>query len=68
MKVPTDQLAVKGACALALRQGRSRRTPRRPGRADAATDIGDTIVLSTADDQGNMVAWVNSNFSASARA
>jgi gamma-glutamyltranspeptidase / glutathione hydrolase len=25
---------------------------------------GDTIVLSTADDEGNMVSWVNSNFSA----
>ena len=24
---------------------------------------GDTIVLSTADDEGNMVSWVNSNFS-----
>jgi gamma-glutamyltranspeptidase/glutathione hydrolase len=33
----------------------------RPGRADGA---GDTIVLSTADRWGNMVSWVNSNFSA----
>ena len=32
----------------------------RPGRADGA---GDTIVLSTADRWGNMVSWVNSNFS-----
>ena len=24
---------------------------------------GDTIVLSTADSEGNMVSWVNSNFS-----
>lgn len=32
------------------------------GRPGEANDIGDTIVLSTADDQGNMVAWVNSNF------
>jgi gamma-glutamyltranspeptidase/glutathione hydrolase len=32
----------------------------RPGAADAN---GDTIVLTTADDQGNMVAWVNSNYS-----
>ena len=31
-----------------------------PGEADGA---GDTIVLTTADAQGNMVSWVNSNFS-----
>jgi gamma-glutamyltranspeptidase/glutathione hydrolase len=31
-----------------------------PGRADGA---GDTIVLATADRWGNMVSWVNSNFS-----
>src|SRR6266850_2259834 len=32
-----------------------------PGAADLK---GDTIVLSTADQEGNMVSWVNSNFSA----
>ena len=32
-----------------------------PGDADLK---GDTIVLSTADKEGNMVSWVNSNFSA----
>ena len=31
----------------------------RPGAADMDSD---TIVLTTADDQGNMVAWVNSNY------
>src|SRR5262249_41499619 len=31
-----------------------------PGSADL---VGDTIVLSTADKEGNMVSWVNSNFS-----
>jgi gamma-glutamyltranspeptidase/glutathione hydrolase len=31
--------------------------PRGPGN-----DLGDTIVLSTADKDGNMVSWVNSNF------
>jgi gamma-glutamyltranspeptidase/glutathione hydrolase len=31
-----------------------------PGKGDGA---GDTVVLSTADRWGNMVAWVNSNFS-----
>ena len=35
-----------------------------PGRATAPADLsGDTIVLSTADEEGNMVSWVNSNFS-----
>jgi gamma-glutamyltranspeptidase/glutathione hydrolase len=34
--------------------------PRPRGTADGA---GDTIVLSTADSGGNMVSWVNSNFS-----
>ena len=39
-----------------------------PGRASStgpagnADGGGDTIVLSTADEQGNMVAWVNSNY------
>jgi len=33
------------------------------GPAGEATGAGDTIVLSTADDQGDMVAWVNSNYS-----
>lgn len=32
------------------------------GRPAEAPGLGDTIVLSTADDQGNMVAWVNSNY------
>ena len=35
-----------------------------PGRAAAPADLsGDTIVLSTADEEGNMVSWINSNFS-----
>ena len=33
------------------------------GPASTADANGDTIVLSTADDEGNMVSWVNSNFS-----
>jgi gamma-glutamyltranspeptidase / glutathione hydrolase len=33
------------------------------GRPGADVTNGDTIVLTTADDQGNMVAWVNSNYS-----
>jgi gamma-glutamyltranspeptidase / glutathione hydrolase len=34
-------------------------TPGRPGNIEVG---GDTIVLSTADGEGNMVSWVNSNF------
>jgi uncharacterized SAM-dependent methyltransferase len=34
----------------------------KPGPAGNFSMGGDTIVLSTADDQGNMVSWVNSNF------
>jgi gamma-glutamyltranspeptidase/glutathione hydrolase len=36
-------------------------TPASPGNSSMP---GDTIVLSTADAEGNMVSWVNSNFSA----
>jgi len=35
-----------------------------PGPPANFSNSGDTIVLSTADDEGNMVSWVNSNFSA----
>src|SRR5580704_12034679 len=35
-----------------------------PGPQGNFSMSGDTIVLSTADDEGNMVSWVNSNFSA----
>ena len=53
---------VEGARGLAVRQGRSR--PRLvDGSGRRAEANGDTIVLSTADDEGNMVSWVNSNFS-----
>jgi gamma-glutamyltranspeptidase/glutathione hydrolase len=34
-----------------------------PGPAADVPSAGDTIVLSTADSDGNMVSWVNSNFS-----
>ena len=33
-----------------------------PGRHGTADGAGDTVVLATADAQGNMVSWVNSNF------
>ncbi|MFO1246683.1 MAG: gamma-glutamyltransferase family protein [Alphaproteobacteria bacterium] len=48
------------AASLCGRIDPSKASVTRPGRADGA---GDTIVLSTADRWGNMVSWVNSNFS-----
>ena len=61
-KVPVDMLVSKThARALCGRVDPTRASQARAG--DASGD-GDTIVLSTADDQGNMVAWVNSNYHA----
>jgi gamma-glutamyltranspeptidase/glutathione hydrolase len=61
VKVPTDRLLSK-AHARSLCGKVDPRRASTPGPHGAAAGIGDTIVLSTADDQGNMVAWVNSNF------
>lgn len=60
--VPTDKLLSRAhAAALCGRvDPRHAAESTRPGSANGN---GDTIVLTTADDQGNMVAWVNSNFS-----
>jgi gamma-glutamyltranspeptidase/glutathione hydrolase len=62
VKVPTERLLSKAhARELCARVDPRHASPTGPpGQADGA---GDTIVLTTADDQGNMVAWVNSNFS-----
>jgi gamma-glutamyltranspeptidase/glutathione hydrolase len=61
VKVPTDRLLSKAhARSLCGRVDPNRAST--TGPRGAAGDIGDTIVLSTADDQGNMVALVNSNF------
>jgi gamma-glutamyltranspeptidase/glutathione hydrolase len=61
-KVPLDDLLSKtharGLCGKVDPKHAAATGPK--GEASGA---GDTIVLSTADDQGNMVAWVNSNFS-----
>ncbi len=61
-KIPLDELVskahAKSLCARVDPAHASRTGP--PGEASGA---GDTIVLTTADDQGNMVAWVNSNYS-----
>jgi gamma-glutamyltranspeptidase/glutathione hydrolase len=61
VKVPTDRLLSK-AQARSLCGKFDPQHASTPGPRGAAADNGDTVVLSTADDQGNMVAWVNSNY------
>ncbi len=61
VKVPTDRLLSK-AHARALCGKADAMRASTTGPRGAASDTGDTVVLSTADDQGNMVAVVNSNF------
>jgi gamma-glutamyltranspeptidase / glutathione hydrolase len=61
VKVPVDRLLSK-AHARALCGKVDPAHASTPGPAGNAREIGDTIVLSTADAEGNMVAWVNSNF------
>jgi gamma-glutamyltranspeptidase/glutathione hydrolase len=62
VKVPIERLLSKAhARELCAKVDPKRASSTGPaGEADGA---GDTIVLSTADEAGNMVAWVNSNFS-----
>jgi gamma-glutamyltranspeptidase/glutathione hydrolase len=61
--VPMDRLLSKpyaaSLCSKVDPDHASSTGPRGPGET-----LGDTIVLSTADQDGNMVAWVNSNFDA----
>jgi gamma-glutamyltranspeptidase/glutathione hydrolase len=62
VKVPLDMLLSKAhAAALCGKVDPDRAAP--TGPASTADAGGDTIVLSAADDEGNMVSWVNSNFS-----
>lgn len=61
VKVPTDRLLSKEHARSLCGKVDPKRASA-PGPSGAAAGVGDTIVLSTADDQGNMVAWVNSNF------
>jgi gamma-glutamyltranspeptidase / glutathione hydrolase len=60
--IPLERLLSKNYAASLCRQVNPERASRTgpPGRADSG---GDTIVLSTADRSGNMVAWVNSLYS-----
>jgi gamma-glutamyltranspeptidase/glutathione hydrolase len=62
VKVPLERL-LSGAYAASLcgKVDPARAAP--TGPATTADVRGDTIVLSTADDEGNMVSWINSNFS-----
>jgi gamma-glutamyltranspeptidase / glutathione hydrolase len=61
-KVPLGTLLSKAhARSLCATVSPERASPARPGRN--ADQSGDTIVLSTADRFGNMVAWVNSLYS-----
>ncbi len=61
VKVPIDRLLSK-AHAKELCGKVDPHRASQPGPPGEATGAGDTIVLSTADAEGNMVAWVNSNF------
>jgi gamma-glutamyltranspeptidase/glutathione hydrolase len=62
VKVPLDMLLSKAhATSLCGKVDPEHAAP--TGPASTADAGGDTIVLSTADDEGNMVSWVNSNFS-----
>ena len=61
VSVPLDRLLSKSyARSLCATVTTDRATTAVPGDADGT---GDTIVLSTADRWGNMVSWVNSNYS-----
>jgi gamma-glutamyltranspeptidase/glutathione hydrolase len=63
VKVPLERLLSKSyAESLCEQVDPAKASPTGP-RTTAALPDGDTIVLSTADSEGNMVSWVNSNFS-----
>src|SRR6202011_4507498 len=62
VKVPLDMLLSKAhAASLCDKVDPDHASP--TGPTSTADGNGDTIVLSTADDEGNMVSWVNSNYS-----
>jgi gamma-glutamyltranspeptidase / glutathione hydrolase len=63
VKIPLDRLLSKSyAASLCGRVDPDRASPTGP-RTGPDLVLGDTIVLSTADPEGNMVSWVNSNYS-----
>jgi len=62
-KVPLGRLLSKSyAASLCAKVDPNRASPTGPAVV-ADKDVGDTIVLSAADSEGNMVSWVNSNYS-----
>src|SRR6202166_3603086 len=62
VKVPLDMLLSKAyAVSQCVKVDPDRAAPTAPSASTSGN--GDTIVLSTADDEGNIVSWVNSNFS-----
>jgi gamma-glutamyltranspeptidase/glutathione hydrolase len=62
-KVPLDRLLSKTyAATLCAKVDPGKASPSGPVTI-ADNGLGDTIVLSAADSEGNMVSWVNSNFS-----
>jgi len=62
-KVPLDRLLSKThAASLCSKVDPAKASPSGP-LTIADNGLGDTIVLSAADAEGNMVSWVNSNFS-----
>ena len=62
VKVPLDMLLSKAHAAAQCGKVDPDRAAA-TGPASTVDSNGDTIVLSTADDEGNMVSWVNSNYS-----
>jgi gamma-glutamyltranspeptidase/glutathione hydrolase len=61
VKVPLDTLLSKAhAASLCAKVDPDHASA--TGPASTVDTSGDTIVLSTADDEGNMVSWVNSNY------
>jgi gamma-glutamyltranspeptidase/glutathione hydrolase len=63
VKVPLDRLLSKSyAASLCGRVDPDKASPTGP-RTGTDLALGDTVVLSTADPEGNMVSWVNSNYS-----
>jgi gamma-glutamyltranspeptidase / glutathione hydrolase len=62
VSVPLDRLLSKSYAATLCTKMTSGRAST-PGPVGTNADMGDTIVGSTADRWGNMVSWVNSNYS-----
>ena len=60
--VPLQRLLSKQYAASLCSQVDPKRASKTPGPTGTYDGIGDTIVLSVADAEGNMVSWVNSNF------